>query len=239
MTNNSNAAKSILRSLLETYDRFAYQTGDALMRLTGMKKQDKQETKQMKLTLEISIWERIKVFIGQFSFLGQILKYAAAGLLIIVVLATIFPLLPIKNNYELLVVMSGSMTPAVRVGSIALVKPAETYNTGDVITFAYSDDPEYTITHRIHEITGEDDQQVFTTKGDANEEPDQNTLLRENIKGKMLLAVPYLGYLVNFSKTTRGFMLLVILPAVFIILDELRVIRAEVVKQVEKKKKKE
>jgi len=58
---------------------------------------------------------------------------------------------------------------------------------------------------------------------------------KEDIEGKVLFSVPYLGYAVNFAKTTKGFLLLIILPAVLIILGELMEIKREIEKGYKKK----
>jgi hypothetical protein len=47
-----------------------------------------------------------------------------------------------------------------------------------------------------------------------------------------------LGFPVSFAKTTQGLILIVIIPAVIIIYDELNKIKAEIRRKMEEKKKK-
>jgi signal peptidase len=68
-------------------------------------------------------------------------------------------------------VYTGSMEPAIPVGSVVVIKPAnpETLKVGDIICFKTEAESPKTVTHRIIGITS----QGFITKGDANEDPDQ------------------------------------------------------------------
>ena len=48
-----------------------------------------------------------------------------------------------------------------------------------------------------------------------------------DIIGKKIAAVPYLGFPISYAKTTPGLILLVIIPAVIIIYDEMQKIKKE------------
>jgi len=124
-------------------------------------------------------------------------------------------------------VFTGSMETAIPVGSVVLIKPVdpETLKIGDVICFTLSEPT--TITHRIFSITDEG----FITKGDANEDPDQWTVKKENVIGIVVLTIPYIGYIGYFVKTPIGFTLLIIIPASLIIALEVR----NVIKELKKK----
>jgi signal peptidase len=150
------------------------------------------------------------------------------GLLIVLVGAT---LIPIPGNFKVFIVESGSMEPAVKTGSLIFVKPASNFSVGDVVTIKNGKN---TVTHRIVKIDG----QSVTTKGDANKEADAETASINNLVGKMLFSLPYIGYPVGYAKTKVGFMFLVIIPAVIIIYDELHRIKREIVKAWEERKKK-
>jgi signal peptidase len=124
-------------------------------------------------------------------------------------------------------VYTGSMEPAIPVGGVVVIKPVdpESLREGDIICFELSGPT--TITHRIISITEEG----FITKGDANEDPDQWIVKRENIVGKALFTIPYLGYLSHFVRTPLGFILLIVIPASLIIIMEIRNIMKELGKQ--------
>ncbi|MHA1331703.1 MAG: signal peptidase I, partial [Candidatus Hodarchaeales archaeon] len=109
-------------------------------------------------------------------------------------------------------------------------KPAEKYQKGDIITVAEPANPKVTLTHRIVDIEKRGDKIFYTTKGDANEEADTEKRPKENVLGKVILTIPYLGYPISFAKTTKGLIILIIIPAVIIIYDELRKIKEEIIK---------
>lgn len=137
------------------------------------------------------------------------------------------PLLPIQNNIQIKIVESGSMEPAILTGSLVVVKPSSAYAVGDVITFE-SRSAEVPTTHRIVSIEGEGTERVFTTKGDANEEADTDTTSLSAVLGKIVIAVPYAGFVLDFARQPMGFLLLIVLPALMIIFGEIEKIWTEV-----------
>ena len=124
-------------------------------------------------------------------------------------------------------VYTGSMEPAIPVGSVVVIKPVdpETLKVGDIICFQLSEPT--SITHRIINITNEG----FITKGDANEDPDQWIVKKENVIGKAVFTIPFIGYIGYFVRTPIGFILLIIIPASLIIIIEIRNIAKELRKQ--------
>ena len=120
-------------------------------------------------------------------------------------------------------VFTGSMEPAIPVGSVVLIKPVdpETLKIGDIICFQFSEPK--SITHRIVSITNEG----FITKGEANEDPDQWTVKKENVIGKVEMTIPYVGHLGYFVRTPLGFITLIIIPASILIVLETRKIIIE------------
>ncbi len=156
-----------------------------------------------------------------------------AALIVIVTIAVVFLVFyrPVSlwgdTYYE--PVYTGSMEPAIPVGSVVVIKPVspETLTVGDVICFKIGSERSTTVTHRIINITG----QGFITKGDANEDPDQWVVKKEDVVGKVIAIIPYLGYLGRFVRTPIGFTLLIIVPAILLIIIEMRNIIKEVKKQ--------
>jgi signal peptidase len=167
----------------------------------------------------------------------KVLKYTT--LIIIAAFIAIFLLFyrPVSlagdTRYE--PVFSGSMEPAIPVGSVVVIKPAdpETLKIGDIICFKLSQPT--SITHRIINITNEG----FITKGDANEDPDQWIVKRENVIGKAVFTIPFIGYIGYFVRTPIGFILLIVIPASLIIIMEIRNIVKELRKQKQEQTSKE
>lgn len=123
-------------------------------------------------------------------------------------------------GYEIKVVQSGSMEPAIPVGSIVAVKAVSHYEIGDIITFGRDTKRSIPVTHRIVEKNVSEKNTGYITKGDANEEADGINVSERDIIGKVVLTVPYVGYLIDFARTPLGYGLLVGLPALLIVLDE-------------------
>lgn len=164
-------------------------------------------------------------------------------LIILIVIGVLvgFSLLPIKNNYKIYFVTSGSMEPAISTGSMVVSKPADSYNIGDVITFKNigSNKPNDSTTHRIAKIqTKENGQKEYATKGDANNSEDDGYLPPDRIIGKMLFSVPLIGYLVGFIKTLPGLIFVIVIPAAIIIYEEIKKIAKEAKAIREKRKEK-
>lgn len=137
---------------------------------------------------------------------------------------------------QLFSVSSGSMEPSISTGSLVIIFPRDEYKIDDVIT--YNPDPgnsQLTTTHRIQSIEVADENTFFTTKGDANSTPDADLINSKSVLGKVVLHVPYIGYLAAFTRTIQGMFLLIILPSILIIYDELNKIKVELGKIIRKK----
>ncbi len=133
-------------------------------------------------------------------------------------------------------VKSGSMSPVIFTGSLVFVYPADSYSSGEIVTFR-TQGREELITHRIVNIHQLEGQTLFTTQGDANEVPDSYALPENGIIGKVRLSIPLLGYVLDFAKTIPGIIILIIIPATIIIYEESRKISKEW-KKIKKKRDK-
>lgn len=159
----------------------------------------------------------------------------------IILQTTLFILLPIVvftlvtsrtdliPNIKSFVVLSGSMEPALPVGSIVYTKSSSSYSPGDIISF--SNGTGQTVTHRIVEETDDG----YVTKGDANDSVDNAVVAPSQVIGSSLFTIPYVGKIMNFVRTPVGFITFIILPSVLFILSELWTIKKELEKEIEKK----
>ena len=148
-------------------------------------------------------------------------------------------LIPFKDNYRILVVMSGSMEPTIYTGSLVIVKPVNEYKVNDIITFKTpgSQRKNDFTTHRIHDIESSDSGIIYITKGDANEEPDFERIAENRIIGKQFYSIALLGYVIGYVKTLPGLLIIIIVPAVIIIYEEVNKIKKEAVKIIKNRKK--
>ena len=115
------------------------------------------------------------------------------ALLIMLIVLCIPFTLPRFVEYQAYTVISGSMEPAIPVGSLVYIKEMEPENVlkGDIIAYYGGRDSNAIITHRVVEnrvIMGE-----FITKGDANRTEDMNPVSYRNFIGRVEVSVPALG----------------------------------------------
>lgn len=144
------------------------------------------------------------------------LKFGVVLFVLFLAAVALLPRFSVFGNFQSLVVLSGSMEPAIKAGSVVLVRSLADYQVGDIITFNES---RTLVTHRI--VTVSEGEKIIT-RGDANRSSDMREISLGDIQGKVIFSVPYLGYAVNFSRTKLGFALFIILPALLIIFDEIR-----------------
>ncbi len=154
--------------------------------------------------------------------------YGAFGIIVLcTVLLFLAPTLPYFGHIDLKIVKSGSMEPGIMTGGIVLIREAASYGVGDIITFT-SESSDIPTTHRIVGTEMSGDELLFVSKGDANEERDTNLVRGDAIIGKVLFTVPYVGFVFDFARQPIGFALLIGLPALLIVIDEIEKIWGEI-----------
>lgn len=137
------------------------------------------------------------------------MEFGLRILLVLMGLAGIFLfILPRVAGCTPRIVVSGSMEPAVPVGSITYTCPKippEEIETGDVIAYELKNG--IAILHRV--VEKEEEKRSWVTQGDANEAHDPAEVSYEQYLGKMVLHVPYAGYVANWLQKKR-----ILFPAV-------------------------
>lgn len=147
------------------------------------------------------------------KIIKSILTIAVLIILPVVVFTLITSKTPVVANMQSFVVLSGSMQPAIPVGSVVYTQKQTSYQKGDVIAFKSGD---INITHRIVGIK----EGAYQTKGDANNTADSKTINKNDVFGKEIFFAPYIGYAIIFLKTPVGFCSLIVFPlTVFIVLE--------------------
>lgn len=126
----------------------------------------------------------------------KIIKVLSKIVTVLVLIYTI-TVVPVIFSYHPLVVLSGSMEPTIKVGSLIYYKEKNDYNVNDIISFNIKGQ---TVTHRI--VDELDDN--YITKGDANESNDLNPIKKDNIKGKVSnITINYIGYYLKFLNDNK------------------------------------
>ena len=120
---------------------------------------------------------------------------------------------PSVFGIKIFCIISGSMEPNISINDLVIIKEVSQneINSKDIISFTVNGE---TITHRIENIsTDESGDLVYTTKGDANNIEDADTIKFEDIEGKYIGKIPKIGKIILAlkSKTTLGIVLLVLI----------------------------
>lgn len=114
------------------------------------------------------------------------------------------------------VVLSGSMEPTYHVGSLIFVdEDFDKIEVNDSITFYMNSNT--LVTHRVIEI--DEEKQLYTTKGDANNTADFKPVAYNNIVGVPKFTIPYLGYVAVYVVSFEGKIALASLVALMILIS--------------------
>ena len=94
-------------------------------------------------------------------------------------------------------IISPSMEPKIKVYDVIVNRKVDDYEklkVGDIITFSSTStiSDGMTVTHRIVEITEQDGQLAFKTKGDNNTSADNSLVPATNVFGKTIMKIPQL-----------------------------------------------
>ena len=103
---------------------------------------------------------------------------------------------------KILKVVTSSMEPTIKKGSIVLIRKENIFKTGDVASYRTSQNNNV-ITHRITKISKLQDKYYFYFKGDSNETPDPNPISDSEIIGKYFFSIPFLGDVSNYLKGSK------------------------------------
>lgn len=92
------------------------------------------------------------------------------------------------------VILTGSMQPGIKIGDVVIIHKinGKDAKLGDIIMFPMG---EMKVTHRVIAVKEVDQKKYFTTKGDANPDPERDPIPEKNVKGKVVMVIPKLGKL--------------------------------------------
>lgn len=119
-----------------------------------------------------------------------------------------------------MIVLTDSMYPEIQSGDLIICRQtdADAIRIGDVITFF---DPAGNgtsiVTHRVIEITEEDGELAFRTRGDANNADDRLAVKASKVVGTYWKRIPTAGRVAMFMQTTAGLVVCVVLPLILLI----------------------
>lgn len=130
-----------------------------------------------------------------------------------------------------MIVLTDSMYPEIQSGDLIICRQTgtDTIVEGDVITFYDpAGDGKSIVTHRVIEVTEEDGELAFRTRGDANNTEDRLAVKASDVVGVYWKRIPGAGSIAMFMQTTLGLVVCVILPLLLLIgVDLIRSRRSE------------
>ena len=127
---------------------------------------------------------------------------------------------PSVGGFLPLIVLTDSMYPEIESGDLIIchTADAEDIKVNDVIAFF---DPagngSSIVTHRVLEVTEQDGQLAFRTKGDANNTEDKMLIPAENLVAVYQSRIPGAGNIAMFMQSTTGLIVCVVLPIILLV----------------------
>ncbi len=101
--------------------------------------------------------------------------------------------LPMPFGIAVSVTETGSMEPNMPQGSLIVLVKSKSYELDDIVAFLRSDDDTIHTVHRIVEIDGD----TVITCGDANDGSRDPAIDKSEIKGKVIICIPKLGFAIK------------------------------------------
>jgi signal peptidase I len=135
---------------------------------------------------------------GKSSAFRAVSSSLEAILFLLATMVVVAAIGPVAGWWHYEVIESGSMTPALRVGGVAVLwpEPIGSVRAGQIIALHPPGEGNFVRIHRVIAVTDRDGQVWVRTKGDANNVADPGPM---RLDGKTAYAehyfVPYLGYL--------------------------------------------
>lgn len=148
----------------------------------------------------------------------QLIKNIINVIIVILIYNIILVLISCMNKIEPIFIFglraykitTSSMEPTIKTGDIIIIKKENENNLkkDDIITFYQKGE---NITHRILEINENGNRKEYITKGDNNKLKDTNRITYEDINGKFVVKIPYLGKIMEIFENKIIFLFIVLL----------------------------
>jgi len=154
----------------------------------------------------------------------KVLLYASTILLVLAMSLALFILAGPYLGWRLDAVAGNSMQPVIRMGDVVITQTADAseISIGDIVTYVSPLNSKL-VTHRVVEIR-EGSRLILQTQGDANDSIDNYGVPAENLIGKVIFTLPYVGYITDILKNRSLLIIAVIIPAVLLIIIEINTI---------------
>jgi len=173
-------------------------------------------------------------------------EYFKTAIMIILIIVIVFGFwygsqLVLNTQYPALAVASGSMctlpgsycdgwshpfSPTLHIGDLIIVQGiapeeinAASYPDGDIIVFHQPQAGGELIVHRAVEKQIIGDKIFFRTKGDGNAGPDPTMVSEDQVIGKVILRVPWIGHIALFMHNSSGVFIIILLIIILVVVE--------------------
>ena len=170
-----------------------------------------------------------------FSIISKIITVLVLVFTVFVVLFTVLATTSVGDDepgrkalfgYKAYIVRSDSMHEQFAAGDIIFIKEIEfdeiyDLEPGTIITFNYFDPEDISetkiVTHMIREKTVYDGQVAYVTYGTTTGADDPYPALASQIIGTYSFRLPKMGYFFQFIRTPAGYVVVILIPFLFLI----------------------
>lgn len=172
-----------------------------------------------------------------FKYISTVISWTIFTLLIIVGALLLYYFISMRlyatygekfePKFSVYTIVTISMEPTINVHDVIIntrVDNPDEIKIGDVITFTSTWQITYgmTITHRVVGTKKLDDGSIcYITRGDNNTQEDQACVKENNVIGKVKAVIPGLGRIQAFLSSSLGWLLIIIVPALYIIVKDI------------------
>ena len=176
-------------------------------------------------------------FKGLFKYISTVVSWTIFVLLMIIGVLLIYYYISVKlyatkgeafePQFSVYTIVSTSMEPTINVYDVIVntkIDSIDDVKVNDVITFISTWNITYgmTITHRVVGTkTLDDGSKCLITRGDNNTQEDQTCVKEGDIIGIVKAVIPGLGQVQHFLSSSFGWLIAIIVPALYIIIKDI------------------
>lgn len=171
-----------------------------------------------------------------FSFLSSVLFYSVMAILVVIVFMFLAYFIDqkigLRNGekrqplFGAYIIISNSMVPSINVQDAVVTMRVgqDKIKINDIITFISKEiETKGTpITHRVIGTVDTESGIKYRTKGDHNNTADFALISPKEVIGKVYLRIPLIGYLQIFMTKPIGWLIIVVIPCILIIGNDIR-----------------
>lgn len=129
---------------------------------------------------------------------SRILSFFSASILFFTIFVAV---LHLAFGFQYVVILTDSMEPRINPGDLVVIYPTHHVKPGDIILYRLDlGESSYHITHRVVGIAHDESGGLYyVTRGDNRKYPDPWRVYPDQVVGKVLFVVPYVGRLYYYT----------------------------------------